>query len=154
LTCPAESKPNSKITKTKIIGVMLMACSSHRQKIAAARMPSRTPSNGLERANQKETRQPNSLAVGFVFTLFSQPYEDRHFTNTRNSFREANDPYIRPRRSIGRPSLPSRRRQAKERFSRLFDDNPQRLFYSTQIETSFEREFFHWITGRALLEMG
>src|SRR5439155_14706235 len=27
LTCPVESKPNSKITKTKMIGVMLMACS-------------------------------------------------------------------------------------------------------------------------------
>jgi hypothetical protein len=27
LTCPAESKPNSKITKTKMIGVMLMASS-------------------------------------------------------------------------------------------------------------------------------
>ena len=37
LTCPVESKPNSKITKTKMIGVMLMAFSSHRQKIAAAR---------------------------------------------------------------------------------------------------------------------
>jgi hypothetical protein len=32
----------------------------HRQKIAAARKPSRTPSNGLETANQKETRQPDS----------------------------------------------------------------------------------------------
>ncbi|MGH8647446.1 MAG: hypothetical protein ACREX4_24500, partial [Gammaproteobacteria bacterium] len=26
-------------------------------------------------------------------------------------------------------------------------------FYSTQIETTLEREFFHWITGKALLEM-
>jgi hypothetical protein len=32
----------------------------HRQKIAAARMPSRTPSNGLETATQKETFQPDS----------------------------------------------------------------------------------------------
>jgi hypothetical protein len=32
----------------------------HRQKIAAARMPSRTPSNGLETANQKETFQSDS----------------------------------------------------------------------------------------------
>jgi len=32
----------------------------HRQKIAAARMPTRTPSNGLETANQKETFQPDS----------------------------------------------------------------------------------------------
>ena len=32
----------------------------YRQKIAATRKPSRTPINGLERANQKETRQPDS----------------------------------------------------------------------------------------------
>jgi hypothetical protein len=44
--------------------------------------------------------------------------------------------------------------QAIERLHTFFDANPQRLFYSTQIETSLEREFFHWITGRALLEMG
>jgi hypothetical protein len=80
LTCPAESKPNSKITKTKMIGVMLMVSSIHRQKIAAARMPSRTPSNGLKMANQKETSQPESWAIAFVFTLFSQAFEDRHFT--------------------------------------------------------------------------
>jgi hypothetical protein len=44
--------------------------------------------------------------------------------------------------------------QAAERLRAFFDDSPQRLFYSTQIETVFERDFFHWITGRALLEMG
>jgi hypothetical protein len=86
LTCPVESKPNSKITKTKMIGVMLMAFFDHRQKIAAARRPTKTPSNGLETANQKETRQPDSLAVGFVFTLFSQAFEDRHFTKREISF--------------------------------------------------------------------
>jgi hypothetical protein len=43
--------------------------------------------------------------------------------------------------------------QAAERLRAFFDNNPQRLFYSTQIETVFERDFFHWITGRALLEM-
>ena len=64
----------------KTIGVMLMASSSHRQKIAAARRPSRTPSNGLERANQNETFQPEPWALGFIFTLFSQAFEDRHFT--------------------------------------------------------------------------
>jgi hypothetical protein len=43
-------------------------------------MPSRIPSNGLERANQKETSQPEPFAVLLVFTLFSQAFEDRHFT--------------------------------------------------------------------------
>jgi len=65
--------------KMRTIGVMLMAFSSHRQKIAAARRPSRTPSNGLEMANQKETFQSEPWALGFVFTLFSQAFEDLHF---------------------------------------------------------------------------
>lgn len=39
------------------------------------------------------------------------------------------------------------------RLERFFVDTPEKLFYSTQIETSFEREFFHWITGRGLLEL-
>jgi len=54
---------------TKTIGVMLMAF-DHRQKIAAARTPSRTPSNGLETANQKEKFQPEYWALRFVFILF------------------------------------------------------------------------------------
>jgi hypothetical protein len=41
-------------------------------------MASSTPSNGLDTANQKEMFQ--SEVVGFVFTLFSQAFEDRHFT--------------------------------------------------------------------------
>jgi len=46
--------------KTNMIGVMLMGFLDHRQKIAAARKASRTPINGLETANQKETRHPDS----------------------------------------------------------------------------------------------
>jgi hypothetical protein len=72
------------MTKMKTIGVMLMAFSSHRQKIAAARRPSRIPSNGLEMANQKETSQPESWAIAFVFMLFSQAFEDRHFRKREN----------------------------------------------------------------------
>jgi hypothetical protein len=44
--------------------------------------------------------------------------------------------------------------QAIERLRVFFDAHAERLFYSTQIETSLEREFFHWIIGRALLELG
>ena len=40
-----------------------------------------------------------------------------------------------------------------ERLRAFFDGSPRRLFYSTQIETSLEREFFHWITGKGLLEL-
>jgi hypothetical protein len=43
---------------------------------------------------------------------------------------------------------------AIQRLYQFFEASPQRLFYSTQIETSLEREFFHWIVGRALLELG
>jgi hypothetical protein len=49
-------------------------------------MPTRTPSNGLETANQKETFQPDFLAIGFVFMLFSQAFEDRHFRKREVSF--------------------------------------------------------------------
>ena len=43
-------------------------------------MPTRIPSNGLETANQKETFQPASRLIEFVFTLFSQAFDDWHFT--------------------------------------------------------------------------
>jgi hypothetical protein len=42
----------------------------HRQKIATVSKPRRTPSTGLETANQKQKSQAGSLAVGFVFMLF------------------------------------------------------------------------------------
>ena len=37
-------------------------------------------------ANQKETCQPESWAIAFVFMLFSQAFEDRHFTKREISF--------------------------------------------------------------------
>jgi len=63
-----------------MIAVMLMAFSAYRQKMAKAKKGSRTPSNGLETANQNETFQPEPWALGFVFTLFSQAFGDRDFT--------------------------------------------------------------------------
>jgi hypothetical protein len=42
---------------------------------------------------------------------------------------------------------------AASRLRGFFSASSTRLFYSTQIETALEREFFHWITGRALLEL-
>src|SRR5215467_1905523 len=50
--------------------------------------PSRTPSNGLETANQNETFQPDSLVIELVFTLLSQAFEDRHFRNLEIFSRE------------------------------------------------------------------
>jgi hypothetical protein len=41
--------------------------------------------------NQKEKSQAGSLAVGFVFTLFSQAFEDRHFRECEISFGMLNE---------------------------------------------------------------
>jgi hypothetical protein len=51
----------------------------HGRRIAKARIARRTPINGLETANQKEMSQPESWVVGFIFMLFSQASEGRHF---------------------------------------------------------------------------
>jgi hypothetical protein len=42
---------------------------------------------------------------------------------------------------------------AIERLLAFFEESPRQLFYSTQIETRLEREFFHWIVGKGLLEL-
>ncbi|MDP2825622.1 MAG: hypothetical protein Q8O52_23425 [Sulfuritalea sp.] len=42
---------------------------------------------------------------------------------------------------------------AAPRILQIFNDAPSRVFYSTQIETQLEREIFHWITNKALLEL-
>ena len=42
---------------------------------------------------------------------------------------------------------------AAGRLREFFEAQPHRLFYSTQIATHLEREFFHWITGKALLQL-
>src|SRR6266481_4683210 len=55
------------------------------------RKTSRTPSGGIETVNQKEKSQDGSLAVGFVFMLFSQAFEDRHFTEREISFGTLNE---------------------------------------------------------------
>jgi hypothetical protein len=62
-----------------------------------------------------------------------------------NEYEEEFEPQPRPRD----PAL----EKAIARLQDFFQDQPQRLFYSTQIETSLERDFFHWITGKALLEL-
>lgn len=43
--------------------------------------------------------------------------------------------------------------QAKVVIAEIFDSEPNRVFYSVQIETRLEREFFHWITNKALKEL-
>src|SRR5215467_10526743 len=48
----------------------------HSNASAANANPSAIPINGLETANQKEMFQPASGVIEFVFTLFSQAFED------------------------------------------------------------------------------
>ncbi|HLC41870.1 MAG TPA: hypothetical protein VJO34_09625 [Methylomirabilota bacterium] len=43
--------------------------------------------------------------------------------------------------------------EAKARLVTLFEENPERVFFGRQIEVLLEREFFHWITSRALAEL-
>jgi len=50
-------------------------------------MPTRTPSNGLETANQNETFQPGPWALGFVFILFFSSVRRSTFHVARNFFR-------------------------------------------------------------------
>jgi hypothetical protein len=40
--------------------------------------------------------------------------------------------------------------KARARLLAHFVDNPERVFYSRQLEVLFEREYFHWVTNRAL----
>src|SRR5438477_12944167 len=54
-------------------------------------MPKRTPSNGLDTANQKEMFHPESWAIEFVFMLLPQASEDRHFTECEISFETLNE---------------------------------------------------------------
>jgi hypothetical protein len=84
--------------KTNTIDVTLHGFFHHRQKIAKATMARRTPSNGLETANQKEKFQPESWAIGFVFMMLSKAFEGRHFTNTWDFLRNvsAQDTRVQP----------------------------------------------------------
>ncbi len=43
--------------------------------------------------------------------------------------------------------------EAKARLVTLFEENPERVFFGRQIEVLLEKEFFHWITARALAEL-
>lgn len=43
--------------------------------------------------------------------------------------------------------------RARARLLAFFEDNPQSVFYSRQLEVLFEREYFHWVTNRAVREL-
>jgi len=40
--------------------------------------------------------------------------------------------------------------KARARLLAHFEDNPTSVFYSRQLEVLYEREYFHWVTNRAL----
>jgi hypothetical protein len=54
LTCPVESKPNSKISKTKMIGVMLMACSVSDKKSPRRERRAEPQSTGSRRQTRRK----------------------------------------------------------------------------------------------------
>ena len=68
-----------------MIGVMLIASVTDKKSLRPG-FPNRTPSNGFETANQKETSHPGFSVSGFIFTRFSHGFEDRHFTNPEDFF--------------------------------------------------------------------
>jgi hypothetical protein len=43
--------------------------------------------------------------------------------------------------------------EAKIAITQIFNTEPSRVFYSVQIETRLERDFFHWITNKGLKEL-
>jgi hypothetical protein len=47
------------------------------------------------------------------------------------------------------PSDPAEQR-AYERLRQLFEDRPEEVFFSRQLEVSLEDDFFHWVSNRAL----
>ena len=44
----------------------------------------------------------------------------------------------------------SEEEKARARVLAHFEDDPDNVFYSRQIEILFEHEYFHWVTNRAL----
>ena len=48
------------------------------------------------------------------------------------------------------PGDDAREGQAAARLTQLFDENRARVFFGRQLEVMFERDWFHWITNRAL----
>ncbi len=43
--------------------------------------------------------------------------------------------------------------EAKARLRKFFEDRCENVFYMQQLEVFFEKEFFHWITGKAVNEL-
>ena len=43
--------------------------------------------------------------------------------------------------------------EAKLAIMAIFENEPKRVFYSVQVETRLERDFFHWITNKGLREL-
>jgi hypothetical protein len=42
---------------------------------------------------------------------------------------------------------------ARESLRQFFADNPQRVFFSRQLEVQYENQYFHWITNRAIRDL-
>lgn len=51
-----------------------------------------------------------------------------------------------------RPADPSQAAAARE-LSAYFEANPEKVFFSRQLEVLFERTYFHWVTNRAIHQL-
>src|SRR2546429_9581702 len=78
LTGPAESKPNSRMIKTKTIGVMLMASSIIDKKLPqpGCRPEHRATDSRLRTRMKRSSLIPEQLSLSSRY--FSQAFEDRH----------------------------------------------------------------------------
>lgn len=52
------------------------------------------------------------------------------------------------------PTDDAREQEVADRLTLLFEANPTTVFYGRQLEVLFERDYFHWITNRALRSLG
>jgi hypothetical protein len=47
----------------------------------------------------------------------------------------------------------SEQARARARLLARFEDHPETVFYSRQLEVMTEREYFHWVTNRAIRQL-
>lgn len=52
------------------------------------------------------------------------------------------------------PSDDEVQQEAAERLTQLFKENPTTVYYGRQLEVLLEKDYFHWITNRALRALG
>jgi hypothetical protein len=86
LTCPVESKPNSRMIKTKTISVVLMASSIIDKKSPRRECRPEHRAMDLRRRTRRKGSSPSFGRFDLSSSYFSQVFEDRHFRKREVSF--------------------------------------------------------------------